>query len=179
MIVFTLLIQIEPKLWLRAKYQSLISMCFVLMLIISWFRFIVFMTLIKKFSILLLTMIKMVSDSQNFFTLMVMLFFIFIVWFMTLFQEVSMHYNNFPMAFRTLFDAMLGNFSHFGVSTDPAYWEHYIVIILYVVLCHVFLLNYLIAIMSTTYEEMMPKGNFAYQSERYKYIERYRIAMQD
>ena len=60
MIVFTLLIQIEPKLWLRAKYQSLISMCFVLMLIISWFRFIVFMTLIKKFSILLITMIKMV-----------------------------------------------------------------------------------------------------------------------
>jgi len=33
--------------------------------------------------------------------------------------------------------------------------------------------------MSTTYEEMMPKGSFAYQSERYKYIERYRIAMHD
>ena len=78
MTVFTLLIQIEPKMWLQSSYQSYISAMFVIMLVISWFRFILFMTLVKKFSILLLTMIKMVSDSQNFFTLMVMLFFIFV-----------------------------------------------------------------------------------------------------
>ena len=114
MTVFTLLIQIEPKMWLQSSYQSYISAMFVIMLVISWFRFILFMTLVKKFSILLLTMIKMVSDSQNFFTLMVMLFFIFVVIFQTLFQEVSIHYVNFTMTFRTLFDAMLGNFSHYG-----------------------------------------------------------------
>jgi hypothetical protein len=123
-----------------------------------------FMTLIKKFSILLLTLVKMVSDSKTFFALMFMIFFVMIVWFMTLFQEVSIHYNTFMMTFRTLFDAMLGNFSHFGNSKDDAYWEHYASIIFYVGISNVFLLNYLIAIMSTTYEEMMPKGNFAYQS---------------
>ena len=58
---------------------------FVLMLCISWLRFMSFMTLIKKFSILLLTLVKMVSDSKTFFALMFMIFFVMIVWFMTLF----------------------------------------------------------------------------------------------
>ena len=177
--VFITLITIEPKSWLDPKYASTITSLFVVMLIVSWTRFLLFMTLIKKFSILLITMIKMVQDSKTFFALMGMMMFVFMVYFMTLFQEVSIHYNNPLMTFRTMFDAMLGNFSHYSNKTNDSYWEHYFAIILYVVISHVFLLNYLIAIMSTTYEEMMPKGNFSFQSQRYKYIERFSIAMKD
>jgi hypothetical protein len=36
------------------------------------------------------------------------------------------------------------------------------VMILHIVIAHVFLLNYLIAIMGTTYEEEEPKGAIAY-----------------
>jgi hypothetical protein len=58
--VFIILISIDPKKWLDSWYQSMITSLFVLMLIASWLRFLLFMTLIKKFSILLITMIKMV-----------------------------------------------------------------------------------------------------------------------
>ena len=43
----------------------------------------------------------------------------------------------------------------------------------------VFLLNYLVAILSTVYEEMMEMGDFAFKCNKYKYIERYNIAFKD
>lgn len=44
---------------------------------------------------------------------------------------------------------------------------------------NVFLLNYLIAILSTIYQEREDQGDFAYKQNKYQYIERYQIAMQD
>jgi len=41
------------------------------------------------------------------------------------------------------------------------------------------MLNYLIAILSTVYENMLEKGDFAYKSNKYMYIERFFIPMQD
>ena len=49
----------------------------------------------------------------------------------------------------------------------------------HVFLANIFLLNYLIAILSTVYEEMLEKGDFAYKSNKYMYIERYLIPLQD
>ena len=44
---------------------------------------------------------------------------------------------------------------------------------------NIYLLNYLIAILSTVYEDMLEQGDFAYKSSKYMYIERYMIPMQD
>ncbi len=46
-------------------------------------------------------------------------------------------------------------------------------------LANTFVLNYLVAILTTVYEEMLEKGDFAYKSNKYMYIERYYIALQD
>jgi hypothetical protein len=40
----------------------------------------------------------------------------------------------------------------------------------------VFILNYLIAVLATIYEEMNELGDFAFKSSKYHYIERYYIA---
>lgn len=48
-----------------------------------------------------------------------------------------------------------------------------------VLLTNVFLLNYLVAILSTVYEQGEEQGDFAYKQNKYMYIERYALAMQD
>ena len=48
-----------------------------------------------------------------------------------------------------------------------------------ILFANVFLLNYLVAILSTVYEDMMEMGDFAFKSNKYKYIERYNIAFKD
>ena len=51
--------------------------------------------------------------------------------------------------------------------------------LLHILLSNIFLLNYLIAILSTVYEEMADLGDFAFKSSKYMYIERFMNAMKD
>ena len=48
-----------------------------------------------------------------------------------------------------------------------------------VFVANIFLLNYLIAILSTVYELMIEKGEFSYKQSKYEFIEKYSIAMLD
>jgi hypothetical protein len=49
----------------------------------------------------------------------------------------------------------------------------------HVFVSNIFLMNYLIAILSTVYDLMMDVGEFEYKSDRYQYIEKYSIPMLD
>jgi len=76
-----------------------------------------------------------------------------------------------------MFDAMLGTYDY---NVDGQYANlHSIFMMLHTFFSYVFMLNYLVAILSTIYEEMMEKGDFAFKCNKYKYIERYNIAFQD
>jgi hypothetical protein len=44
-------------------------------------------------------------------------------------------------------------------------------------MANIFMLNYLVAILATIYEIMLEKGDFAYKSNKYMYIERFFIPM--
>jgi hypothetical protein len=50
---------------------------------------------------------------------------------------------------------------------------------IHVFLGNIFLLNYLVAILSTVYEIMKDQGEFSYKSNKYQFIEKYSIAMLD
>jgi hypothetical protein len=78
---------------------------------------------------------------------------------------------------RTLFDAMMGMYQY-GLASEYEI-SHTTFMILHIYIANIFLLNYLVAILSTVYEEMMEKGEFKFKCYRYKYIERYKIAFQD
>lgn len=75
------------------------------------------------------------------------------------------------MTVRTLFDTMLGNYGYSVLGEDED--MHSIVLILHIFISNIFLLNYLIAILSTVYEEMADLGDFAFKSSKYQYIERF------
>lgn len=72
---------------------------------------------------------------------------------------------------------MLGNYGYSVTGEDEN--THAIVLLIHIFISNIFLLNYLIAILSTVYEDMTELGDFQYKSSKYQYIERYQIAMQD
>lgn len=49
----------------------------------------------------------------------------------------------------------------------------------HVFVSNIFLLNFLVAILSTVYEVMMEHGEFSFKSNKYEFIEKYSIAMLD
>lgn len=46
----------------------------------------------------------------------------------------------------------------------------------HVYIANIFMLNYLVAILATVYEDMLEQGDFIYKCKKYFYIERYMIA---
>ena len=72
---------------------------------------------------------------------------------------------------------MLGNYGYSVVGEDDDL--HAATLVLHIFIANIFLLNYLIAILATVYEEMADMGLFAYGSNKYQYIERYLNAMKD
>ena len=57
--------------------------------------------------------------------------------------------------------------------------SHSILLIFHLVVSNVFLLNFLIAILSSVYEIMIKVGDFDFKANMYSYIEKYQIAMID
>ena len=57
--------------------------------------------------------------------------------------------------------------------------SHSILLIVHVFFANILLMNYLIAILSTTYENMKETGIFRYKVNLYQYCERYMIAFSD
>ena len=78
---------------------------------------------------------------------------------------------------RTLWDAMLGTYAY--SIKDEYMTMHTAFMCVHIFFSNVFMLNYLVAILCTTYGEMMEQGDFAFKCYKYKYIEKYNIAFQD
>lgn len=71
---------------------------------------------------------------------------------------------------------MLGQYDYDDV--DEAFIMSYSVsMMIHVFIGNVFLLNYLVAILSTVYEYMMDEGEFEYKKMRYNFIEKYSVPM--
>ena len=146
-------------------------------LLVTWCRFFSFFLVIQSVSILILTLIQMVIKSMSFVMMTMAYIILMIPVFQILFQEDTIVYVDRIITFRTLFDTMLGNYGYSVTGEDE--YLHVCVLIFHIFISNIFLLNYLIAILSTVYEDMAPLGDFSYKSSKYKYIERYNIAMQD
>lgn len=78
------------------------------------------------------------------------------------------------LSLRTLFDTMLGNYSKQSLSRNDE--THTILIMIHLIISNVFLLNYLVAILSSAYEYMKDFGEFDFKATRYAYVERYQKA---
>ena len=110
--VFTFCNLLSAEDFLNPNIKFWLDYMFLAVQIVSWIRFVMFFLLFKAIANLLLTLIKMLKDAETFIYLAVMYLALMVVVFMVVFQEVYINYQSFLYAFRSLFDALLGNYSH-------------------------------------------------------------------
>lgn len=77
-----------------------------------------------------------------------------------------------------MFDGMMGGYS-FGSITPQYQTIHEIFTMVHIFISNIFLLNYLVAILGSVYEEGVEIGDFLFKSNKYQYLERYYIALKD
>jgi len=157
----------------KYKYNLLI----VLMIVATWMRLVGFLFVMESFSKLIMTIIEMLKSATTFIFICGFYLSVMSTIAICLFQESSITYSNFLYAIRTMFDAMLGMYQY---RIEKQYENsHTIFLVLHIYVANIFLLNYLVAILSTVYEQMLEKGDFRFKCYRYSYIERYKIAFKD
>ena len=95
-------------------------------------------------------------------------------------------YGSISISLRTLFDAFMGAYAYIDkaedMDTDVA--ESYMLSNTILTMFHlfigmIFLINFLVAILSTAYELMMDHGEFSFKRNKYEFIEKYSLAMLD
>lgn len=176
-ICFGLFTILTPKDLLNPATKDIFNVIQVMAVCVSWGRFLSFFLVIESISKLILTLLKMIVEAMAFIAMLICYIFLMIPIFQIMFQEDTIIYHDGIATARSLFDTMLGNYGYAVTNEDE--YLHVGVLIIHIFISNIFLLNYLIAILSTVYEKAEELGNFAYQSNKYQYIERYQIAMQD
>jgi len=121
-----------------------------------------------------MTLAAMVSSMGTFILTICCYLVIISPIFQVIFQTETVLAVDLFTIIRHLVDNVFGTF--FTIEGDYAVlWD--IVTLTNVMLTNVFLLNYLVAILSTVYEQREEQGDFAFKQNKYMYIERYAIAM--
>lgn len=173
------MIAYTPNHWyLNQEYKDYVDYYMLLVMITSWARFFIYFLLEKAISKLLLTLVEMVGDTLSFLLLIGCYILVQASIFTTLYQDqLPANYGSMILSFRTLFDAGLAVYSYKGMESEEV--VHSSLLVLHVFLTNVLLLNYLIAILSTTYENMQQSGIFKYKVNLYQYCERYMRAFDE
>lgn len=87
------------------------------------------------------------------------------------------NFGTMTLSLKSLFDAFIGNWDY---TENPNYIMSFsIIMMLHVFLSNIFLMNYLIAILSTVYTIMREEGEFSYKKKKYQFIEKYSIPLLD
>ncbi len=138
----------------------------ILVLCVSWLRFFVYFLVVRSISKLLLTLLAMIGDTLAFMFIVVCFIAIMASIFTTLYQDTNpVKYGSLTITVRTLFDAALAVYDYDGMGEREL--SHSILIIGHVFFSNILLMNYLIAILSTTYENMKQSGIFRYKVNLY------------
>lgn len=123
------------------------------------------------------TLKRMLIDTMSFIFLSCCYFLIMSTIFTLLFQVPDPDdYGTLGISFKTLFIAFIGEYFYFDEYPNYA-MSYQILIIVHIFLSHIFLMNYLIAILSTVYSYMNEVGEFEFRVNKYNFIEKYSIPM--
>lgn len=162
----------------KAVDKEIIDYFMVLVLVVTWLRFFVYFLVVRKISKLILTLVAMIGDTLSFLFLVCCFILITASVFTTLYQEAAPEkFNTLTLTIRTLYDAALGNYDY--EMTEEREISYTVLLVSYVFFSNIMLLNFLIAILSTTYEMMQQDGVFRYKVNLYTYCQKFIIPFQD
>jgi hypothetical protein len=134
----------------------------IFVLCLSWLRFFVYFLVVRPISKLLLTLIAMIDDTLSFIFIFSCYLLIAASVFTTLYQDTNpTKWGGLALSLRCLFNATLAQYDYSGMGDRTLSFS--ILQIIHVFFSGILLLNYLIAILSTTYDNMKESGIFRYK----------------
>lgn len=135
------------------KSKDYIDYFMIFVLCISWLRFFAYFLVVRSISKLLLTLMAMVGDTLSFMFIVSCFILIMASIFTTLYQDTNpVKFGGLALTVRTLFDATIGQYDYDDM--EGRVLSYSILLISHVFFANIILMNYLIAILSTTYENM-------------------------
>jgi hypothetical protein len=170
--------RVSPLTYLTPRNKDYIDYFMILVLCVSWLRFFVYFLVVRNVSKLILTLIAMIGDTISFMFIVCCFILIMASIFTTLYQDTNAEkYGGLALTVRTLFDAAIGQYDFSGMQGRDI--SHSVLLIFHVFCSNILLMNYLVAILSTTYENMKQTGVFRYKVNLYQYCERFIKAFSD
>ena len=145
-LIFGLISSLDYKVLLDERLKdyidALVSIVFIVILARPFMLFLV----VPSVSKMLLTLVAMLSAVGGFGTLQICYLIMSTQIFSTLYQDINENYNSIFVSFRTTFDSMLGGYSYAGSGEQEEIFSALMIINL--LISHVLLLNFMIAILS-------------------------------
>ena len=170
-----LITNIKPDLFLIPQTKDMVDYFMIFVLCIAWLRFFCYFLVIRNISKLLLILVAMIGDTLAFMFILCCFLLIVASVFTTLYQDVNPDkYGSLVITARVLFDAAVGVYDYDNMGGRSLSFS--VLQVVYVFFANILLLNYLIAILSSTYDNMKQTGIFKYKVNLYQYCERYMIA---
>ena len=148
--------------------------------VVSWLRCFSYFLLVRTISKLLHTLFRMIKDTTSFIFLMGCYFCVMATIFTMLFQTADpSRFATVMLTVRVLFDAVIGSYGY--LDWEPGYEVSFsILMIAHVTMSHIFLLNFLVALLSTVFSVMNEEvGEFKFRCNKYQFIEKYSVPMLD
>jgi hypothetical protein len=134
----------------------------IVVLIFSWLRFFSYFLILNHISKVTLTLFMMLKETLFFLLVLGCYLVILTTIFATLFRDVETtdaeSYHELSTTFRALIDYFLANYTNKEMGNYNT--SHSVLVIIHVVISNIFLLNFLIAILTTVYEIMIRNGDF-------------------
>mmetsp|Transcript_45393 Transcript_45393/g.33176 ORF Transcript_45393/g.33176 Transcript_45393/m.33176 type:complete len:312 (+) Transcript_45393:2391-3326(+) len=125
-----------------------------------------------------MTLIRMLLDCLAFIFVFLCYLMLASTIFTILFQSVEEEsYGSLSLSCQTLFTSFIGNYDY--IEADGYFISGSVAIVIHEFFSNIFLLNFLVAILSSVYEIMLNEGEFEYKKCKYEFIEKYSVAMLD
>lgn len=149
----------------------------IFVLVVTWIRFFLLLMLHRIISKTLLIIKGVLIESLSFLLLLAIYLLIVASIFTVVFREVKPdEFGDLGLSFRVLFDTVLGSYNY---EIDHKRIALSILLGTHALISHVILLNYLIAILVTSYNRYRCSGVFNYKCNMFSYSERYMVALED
>lgn len=146
-----------------------------LLLVLALGRFFILFLVVPSISKMLLTLVYMMIDVGPFLFIMICYLMFSTLLFSCLYQDNNQDvYGKIFSSFEQNFLNMLGSYQYTGAAKQELLFTGLTLAHIFIV--NILLLNFMVAILSTTYGDMLESGAFMYKCSLFEYCERYLYA---
>ena len=176
--VFQYITILDPEIFLSDSKKNNVDYMVALLLVLALIRFFILFLAVESVSKMLLTLIYMMIDVGTFLFIMICYLAFSTLLFSALYQDTNQtDYGSIFSSLQVIFLNLLGGYQYIGAGNQEMIFTGLTLIHIFIV--NILLLNFMIAILSNTYGEMLESGNFLYKCSLYEYCERYVIGFKD